>query len=227
MKDQSQVYLPINNALSPVGHVHGFIEEIGQGVQHVASRVVDLVGLIQRANDFRKITGEGFTFLNIPRSYYGVLSPLYLTTRIDGISSDLANAVCSCCESTDICSDDGAIDLDMKKEKVVDKLEGCSELTSNDAFAKNKSSIIEAVMHARYCNMYMLLGDHMSEETYISIVRNKILVDVQGQDLLFQRFTSNILQNSPGDESPFLEVRLAKRQIVMYHLQCITCNVSL
>ena len=28
--DQSQVYLPINNALSSVGHVHGFIQELGQ-----------------------------------------------------------------------------------------------------------------------------------------------------------------------------------------------------
>ena len=38
LQDQSQVYLPINNALSPVGHVHGFLEEIGQGIQHVANR---------------------------------------------------------------------------------------------------------------------------------------------------------------------------------------------
>ena len=59
LSDQSQVYLPINNALSPVGHVHGFIKELGQGVQHVASRVGDLITLIQRANDFRKVTGEG------------------------------------------------------------------------------------------------------------------------------------------------------------------------
>ena len=35
LKDQSQVYLPINNALSSVGHVHGFLQELGQGVQHV------------------------------------------------------------------------------------------------------------------------------------------------------------------------------------------------
>jgi len=32
-RDQSQVYLPINNALSSVGHVHGFLQELGQGVQ--------------------------------------------------------------------------------------------------------------------------------------------------------------------------------------------------
>ena len=34
----------------------------------------------------------------------------------------------------------------------------------------------------------------VSEEQYIGIVKNQILVDVQGNDLLYQIFTSNILQ---------------------------------
>jgi hypothetical protein len=59
LSDQSQVFLPINNALSSVGHVHGFLREIGQGVQHIASRVSNLVDFVQRCNDFREITGEG------------------------------------------------------------------------------------------------------------------------------------------------------------------------
>lgn len=39
-------------------HVHGFLEEIGQGIQHVASRVDNLVEFIQRCNDMREVTGE-------------------------------------------------------------------------------------------------------------------------------------------------------------------------
>ena len=39
-------------------HVHGFLHEIGQGVQHVASRVGDIVTFVQQANDRRKIFGE-------------------------------------------------------------------------------------------------------------------------------------------------------------------------
>ena len=39
----------------------------------------------------------------------------------------------------------------------------------------------------------------------MKIVRNKILVDVQGDDLLLQIFTSNILQRKVGDEAPFFE----------------------
>ena len=41
--DKRQVFLPINNALSDVGHVHGFLQELGQGVQHIASHVEDLM----------------------------------------------------------------------------------------------------------------------------------------------------------------------------------------
>jgi hypothetical protein len=36
LADTGQIFLPINNALTPVGHVHWFLEEIGQGVQVVA-----------------------------------------------------------------------------------------------------------------------------------------------------------------------------------------------
>ena len=51
----------------------------------------------------------------------------------------------------------------------------------------------------------LLAQDHLSKDSYVSIVRNKILVDVQGEDLLFQIFTSNILQRNNGDEAPFFE----------------------
>jgi 4-hydroxyphenylpyruvate dioxygenase-like putative hemolysin len=36
-------------------------------------------------------------------------------------------------------------------------------------------------------------------------VRNKILIDVQGEDVLMQIFTSVVLQRAPGEEAPFLE----------------------
>ena len=115
LRDQSQVYLPINNALSEVGHVHGFLEEIGQGIQHVASRVNDLPSFVQRGNDYRKITGEGLTFLNIPRSYYGVL----MESQFDRIIGPLtARAVMNVCESTQITSDEGAVDLELTRDDI-------------------------------------------------------------------------------------------------------------
>jgi len=66
-------------------------------------------------------------------------------------------------------------------------------------------AITKTVLLARYNNMYKMLGDHFSEATYLKIVENKILVDIQAGDILFQIFTGNILQRESGQESPFLE----------------------
>ena len=43
------------------------------------------------------------------------------------------------------------------------------------------------------------------QATYLSIVRNNILIDVQGEDVLMQIFTSVVLQRTPGKQAPFLE----------------------
>jgi len=66
-------------------------------------------------------------------------------------------------------------------------------------------SVASVILRARYQNLYALMRDHLSEETYLRIVRNNILVDVQGDDLLMQIFTSSILQRQAGQEAPFLE----------------------
>ena len=83
LRDRAQVFLPTNNALSPVGHVHWYLEELGQGIQHIASRVASLPAYVQRANDMRRITGEGVTFLNIPRTYYGLLEPSLVAAGLE------------------------------------------------------------------------------------------------------------------------------------------------
>ena len=53
--------------------------------------------------------------------------------------------------------------------------------------------------------MWKLLRHRLSEAEYLSVVRNKILIDVQGEDVLMQIFTSTVLQRKPGTEAPFLE----------------------
>merc|ERR1711972_155649 len=67
------------------------------------------------------------------------------------------------------------------------------------------SEVVEHVMRARYGNLYSLLRDHVSEDAYLRIVRNNILVDIQGEDLLLQIFSAKILQRRDGEEGPFLE----------------------
>jgi hypothetical protein len=201
LRDQSQVYLPINNALSHVGHVHGFLHELGQGVQHVASRVENLVDFCQLANDNRKITGEGFSFLNIPRSYYGVLT----LRDLDGVSDECGNTIVNELVASKLMRKDGAVDLDLTRNDVdrflFERLDGAVL----DEYTKEKGHILDAISRSRYKNLFSLLGHHVSEQKYLAIVRNQILVDIQKEDLLYQIFTCNILQRNAGDEAPFLE----------------------
>eukprot|EP00419_Tripos_fusus_P034046 CAMPEP_0172778254 /NCGR_PEP_ID=MMETSP1074-20121228/201815_1 /TAXON_ID=2916 /ORGANISM="Ceratium fusus, Strain PA161109" /LENGTH=702 /DNA_ID=CAMNT_0013615185 /DNA_START=63 /DNA_END=2172 /DNA_ORIENTATION=- len=224
LKDQSQVYLPINNALSDVGHVHVFLKELGQGIQHVASRVEDLSSLIQRANDYRKMTGAGLSFLQIPRSYYGYITAKKLSQDA-GISEDAAERCLSHLKEAGIVDARSTVDLDVTRERVMAALPTCLPAVVADcvlrarygnlhALLKNHASeetylrIVRnnnSVLRARYGNLHALLKNHASEETYLRIVRNNILVDIQGEDLLLQIFTSKVLQQSDGQEAPFLE----------------------
>mmetsp|Transcript_25782 Transcript_25782/g.40449 ORF Transcript_25782/g.40449 Transcript_25782/m.40449 type:complete len:740 (+) Transcript_25782:77-2296(+) len=217
LSDQSQIYLPINNALTRVGHVHGFLEEIGQGVQHIASRVDDIISFVQEANDRRKIFGEGFTFLNIPRSYYGVLTKEMLRKGLDNIkdssgkksddvlSLECAHAIFEVCAAEGVLLDDSSVDLDISGSTIQKILDSKISLDHKEEYLQNREEVVEIILHSRYVNMYNLLRNHLSEKSYIAIVRNQILVDVQTDDLLFQIFTSNILQRKPQDESPFFE----------------------
>lgn len=197
LPDQSQIYLPINNALSTVGHVHGFLKEIGQGVQHVASRVMDLIGLISTANRMREITGEGFSFLKIPMSYYGFLSAERLSQEA-GVAPDTASVAFLALQAASIVSSVGVVAMELNAEVVRAVLAP----TAATAFA---DALVPVILRARYNNIYKLIGNGLSESTYVEIVRNNILIDVQGKDMLCQIFSSNVLQRAPGDEAPFLE----------------------
>jgi tyrosine/nicotianamine family aminotransferase len=193
LKDQSQIYLPINNALSEVGHVHHFLKQLGQGVQHVASRVDDLPIFIQRANDYRKMTGAGLTFLGIPPSYYGHLTAKRLARDAD-CDADAAGRIHGAMRRAGIVDEKDIVDLHVTRDMVV------------EAMPKGMpTDMVDHVLRGRYNNLYDLLRDQCSEELYLRIVRNKILVDIQGEDMLLQIFTSSILQRRAGEEAPFLE----------------------
>merc|ERR1740129_2566060 len=65
--------------------------------------------------------------------------------------------------------------------------------------------VANAVGRSRYFNIHTLLKDRLDTETYMLIVRNGILVDIQDADILFQIFSKDILQLNPDDEAPFIE----------------------
>ena len=213
LRDTAQVFLPTNNALSPVGHVHWYLEQLGQGVQHVASRVGSLPDYVQRANDMRRITGEGFTFLDIPRTYYGLLDAQMLVKG--GVEGELLGE-CECGLSGEGASDvlhalrthglvdtAGALSLDADAQTLGAALSDVP--CYRDAPSASREMVQRVLRRSCYVNLWKLMGDQLSEPSYLSIVRNKILIDVQGEDVLMQIFTSVVLQREPGTEAPFLE----------------------
>jgi hypothetical protein len=135
---------------------------------------------------------------------------------VDGLSHDCAAVINrSCEESPHIMSNEGAISIDITPDELLSHLQSSVALEYRDEFERYQNDVINALLQSRYTNLYNLLGENLSTETYLAIVKNQILVDVQGNDLLFQIFTSNILQRKPGDESPFLEFiqRVCSRRV--------------
>eukprot|EP00928_Gymnodinium_smaydae_P020693 TRINITY_DN18006_c0_g1_i1.p1 TRINITY_DN18006_c0_g1~~TRINITY_DN18006_c0_g1_i1.p1 ORF type:complete len:742 (+),score=128.89 TRINITY_DN18006_c0_g1_i1:83-2308(+) len=199
LTNQRQVYLPINNALSSVGHVHLYVEQLGQGVQHLASRVPDLVAFVERANWYRKATGEGLSFLRIPRSYYGCLMPEHLQAAAAGITETESVRIMKSLQEAGLADSVGAVtlDLDMDVLRQVLAREGVSP--------EEVEAVARVVAQSRYRNLQAFLRDRISEEDYLKVVQNQVLVDIQGEDVLYQIFTAPVLQHKGEDEAPFLE----------------------
>ena len=185
LADRSQVYLPTNNALSPVGHVHWYLEQLGQGIQHVASRVQNLAAYVERANDYRRITGHGFTFLNIPRPYYGLLDVTLLVRggaegELLGTAPDAsrlgeaeAAEVLGALREHQLCDATGAVDLEADDETLARALRGTSLSTPQLELA------LRVIGRSRFVNLWKLMREQLGEAQYLKIVRNKILIDVQ------------------------------------------------
>ena len=215
LADRGQVFLPTNNALSPVGHVHWYLEELGQGIQHVASRVASLPAYVQRANDYREITGKGFTFLNIPRTYYGLLDAQLLVCGgteagellgecSKGLSEADAAEVMRALRDAELMDETGAMDLEASADAVGAAL-AVHSTAYKSAKPATRAMVVRVVCRSRFVNLWKLMRDQLPEATYMTIVRNKILIDVQGDDVLMQIFTCVVLQRKPGTEAPFLE----------------------
>ena len=95
------------------------------------------------------------------------------------LSEGFARAVVETCTMSGVTSKDGAVDLKLSRQDISDKLENNMALEFKETFENQKNAILDAILHSRYANLYSLLRHHVTEETYLGIVRNQILVDVQ------------------------------------------------
>ena len=100
-----------------------------------------------------------------------------------GIPIELAEHVLKICEEHGIVSADGAVDLDLKIEEIAEVLEYQIRSPNRELFEGHKDRIHQSIMRSRYTNLHGLLQNHVAEKTYLGIVKNKILVDVQGEDV--------------------------------------------
>lgn len=151
----------------------------------------------------------------------------------DMLSLECAHAIFDICAlDGSILLDDSSVNLDISGSSIQAILDSNISAKHKEEYMENRKEVVDTILHSRYCNMYNLLKvrfiyfihvylllsslvyqslnstivqNHLSEQSYVAIVRNQILVDVQTDDLLFQIFTSNILQRKPQDESPFFE----------------------
>ena len=73
----------------------------------------------------------------------------------------------------------GALSLDADAAAIDAALGGV--VGYRDAPAATREMVGRVVCRSVYVNLWRLLGPQLSEATYLSIVRNQILIDVQGE----------------------------------------------
>lgn len=88
------------------------------------------------------------------------------------------------CERCCIISADFAVDLYVSAEEINHLLE--SKLTGCflEEYQAVKEDVVAIILRSRYANLYSLLRDNLSEKSYLGIVRNQILVDVQVSNIV-------------------------------------------
>lgn len=84
------------------------------------------------------------------------------------------------CERHKLIAIDGAVDLNLSGDKIGKTLESALlESQLLEEFHGCKEEVIRTILKSRYKNLFTLLRGNISDETYLGIVRNQVLVDVQ------------------------------------------------
>merc|ERR1712203_1311962 len=100
--------------------------------------------------------------------------------------------------------DSSEADIEAKIIAMIKKTDSVG-FPNTTCFMPHSKKVAEVVSRSRYVNIHTLLKDKLDTETYMLIVRNGILVDIQDADILFQIFSKDILQRDPEHEAPFIE----------------------
>ena len=64
-----------------------------------------------------------------------------------------------------------------RKEIAIAETEMPGLMAIREEYKGKKDEVVQVILHSRYKNLHNLLREHLSEEKYLGIVRNQILVD--------------------------------------------------
>jgi len=104
------------------------------------------------------MTGRGFAFLSIPRSYYGALTAESLCAD-SGASPGLAGAVLAALQDCGLVGTSGVVDLDIAEDAM-----HALALPAEHAreLEEKRAAVWAAVSRGRYRNMFLLLREQVS-----------------------------------------------------------------
>ena len=121
---------------------------------------------------------QGFTFLNIPRSYYGILTRDMLENGVKRakatlgppqrlLSPDCAETIYNICASEGLLQDDCSVKLDASKDSITQILSSKIPCSFQEEYDQNKDGIVKTILQSRYVNLYNLLRVSDLTEMYM------------------------------------------------------------
>jgi hypothetical protein len=106
----------------------------------------------------------------------------FLISRVGSLTEDGARDILEACIKSGVTSKDGAVGLELSRQDISDRLGKHMTGERAKAVDSQMDAVVDTILFSRYANLYSLLRHHVTEETYLGIVRNQILVDVQVRD---------------------------------------------
>lgn len=95
------------------------------------------------------------------------------------LTPECAAALFDVCVSENILHADFSVDVTLSREEITKILDSTVPSLHMDEYSSKKEDVVDTILHSRYVNLYNLLKEHLTEDSYLGIVKNKILVDVQ------------------------------------------------
>ena len=104
---------------------------------------------------------KGFTFLNIPRSYYKILTRdmLVIVNNLQQdstegmLSAKCADVIYDICVSEGLLHDDCSLVLDISKDAIKTIIESKIPAMHQEEYSHSRDDVVKTILHSRYANL--------------------------------------------------------------------------